>query len=111
MLKTTKRVSAFGIMIGGALALTAACGGGDAVFGDGNGGNGGSGAGLGVDDCREAGQTCNDVCDLDLGCVECGSDADCGAGNPICIAGECRECGDNADCATGQSCFPEDGTC
>lgn len=107
MLTSIAKVTGFGFIFGSAMALSVACGGGDSVFD----GNGGSGAGLSDEDCQEAGQTCNDVCDPTLGCVDCLTDADCGGGEPVCVAGECVECGENADCPMGESCFPEEGTC
>src|SRR6185436_5976266 len=71
---------------------------------------GGGVAGLGGV-CRDG---CNApaVCDATLGCVECTSDAACGAGRPRCVLGHCEVCATNADCpAASPACFPGDHSC
>ncbi len=89
--------------LGSALTLPLACGDSGDVFSAGVGGASG--------DCVVDGQSCEQGCDDNLGCVECTDDSDCGTAQPVCIAGECEECGSNADCPTGQSCFPQDHQC
>src|SRR5262245_60093325 len=83
--------------------LAVSCGGDE----DGAGGPGGNGPG----GCTINGNACQNGCSLDLGCVDCTSDADCGPGAPFCVLGHCEECHVSADCGTGQACFPEDHQC
>ena len=107
---SVKRVATIALMLGVAVSLPAACG----DSGDSNPDNGSSSSGIGggiIGGCTVAGQQCPVACDPDLGCVECASNADCGATQPICVSGQCEECGETSDCATGQACFPEDHTC
>jgi hypothetical protein len=61
--------------------------------------------------CQRGGESCPTLCDPGLGCVDCLTDDDCGAGQPFCVHGECTECSVNEDCGTGQSCFPENHDC
>lgn len=86
--------------------LTASCGEDEDVGFSGSGGGGGV-----VGGCAVNGAMCPVLCDEQLGCIDCITDADCGAAEPSCIAGECHECGDNNDCPMGESCFPKDHAC
>ena len=62
--------------------------------------------------CEVAGTTCTVGCDPQMGCVDCRSDADCGAASPICIAGECvAQCQGDADCDGDEQCDPNRGAC
>lgn len=71
--------------------------------------NGSTGSGPGG--CSVQGQSCQVLCDADLGCVDCLDDGDCGVAAPHCVYGRCRECEVNADCPMGSSCQPESGQC
>ncbi len=51
------------------------------------------------------------MCDTALGCVECRTDDDCGAGQPFCVLGSCHACATTNDCGAGQACFPRDFEC
>ncbi len=95
-----------GLSLGMAGVLASSCS-------DDNANTGGSGGGGGnpTSGCQVAGQDCPLFCDPSLGCVECRTDGDCPATDPICVAGSCEKCGDNADCGAGEACFPANHEC
>jgi hypothetical protein len=92
----------FAAAIAAAMSLAPGCGDADEVVEPGP--PGGS-------SCARGGNACPVLCDSALGCVNCVTDADCGAAQPACVGGECFDCGNNSHCAMGQSCFPENHEC
>jgi hypothetical protein len=72
---------------------------------------GASCGGAGSDTCTRAGAKCALGCEPNLGCVSCGSNADCGPGAPFCVLGDCEACVTSKDCGAGQACFPEHHEC
>ena len=86
------------VAVAAGFLLCAGCFGGDDEGGIGGGGS-----------CTLAQNKCAFGCDVNVGCIECLSDADCGGGKRVCVLGDCQECGrTGSDCATGQACFPKD---
>lgn len=81
-----------GALASGVIVWTASCG------GDEGGGSSG-----GTFSCS---QSCPDklFCDANLGCADCLTNSDCGAGSPFCVDGKCKECAATADCGAGMSC-------
>ncbi|MEZ4442585.1 MAG: hypothetical protein R3B72_26060 [Polyangiaceae bacterium] len=99
-----------GVAAGGAgQGGTFAQGGGTAQGGAGQGGAGLGGAGQGG--AGECGPCGNQVCDPQLGCVDCLNDGDCSMQQPICVLGSCEECGKNADCPPMELCNPATHQC
>ena len=83
--------------------------GGTGQGGAGQGGLGQGGLGQGGDPCGgcQGGQ----LCDPQLGCVDCLTNNDCGAALPVCFNGTCVECAVNTDCPNNQTCSPVDNQC
>ncbi len=62
--------------------------------------------------CEATCPTGEPICIASVGCVECGGNADCGAGSPFCLDNRCRECLTNVDCpASAPSCEPREHRC
>jgi len=73
--------------------------------------SGSSGPGNSSTTCSLAGNACEFGCSATLGCVQCETNANCDAGAPICVLGQCRACGASSDCNTGQVCSPATHQC
>ena len=73
------------------------------------GSSGGStGSGLCGPNACGGGQTC----DPTIGCVQCTTDAQCGASDKFCVLGDCVACRTNADCgASAPACWSGDHKC
>lgn len=73
----------------------------------------GTSGGSGIACDAAATSTCGSrKCDTVLGCVECLTDPDCGAGEPFCFGGKCAACRTNSDCGvSAPACYPKDGKC
>jgi hypothetical protein len=110
---TATATSATGTSAGGSGSTGTATGGGGAGT-TGTGGNATTtattGAG-GADVCGGCAQ--DEICDPQLGCVECVGDGDCTAPTPICVEqlGSCEECALDTDCPDMEKCHPAQHTC
>lgn len=94
-----------------AAAVMYGCGEGTEVISKGGAGGTGGGTGGGGSPplCSCAG---DQLCDPQLGCVECLGAADCkDADKPVCLLGACRACGTSADCEPPLRCSPKEHQC